>query len=312
MSIVTREQLEHALNDLRALVDDPREGILGPRSIVWRVGGDLGLFLGGGRAALLQLAHPFVAYAIADHSHTRTDIVGRFQRTFHNVFAMIFGDLDDALRAARRVHAVHSRIHGTLPERVGGWPAGTPYHANDAEALRWVHATLVDTTIVVRERLDGALPVEIKDRYVIEMNRVAMLFGLPRERLPASYAAHELYVDAMLASDRIEVAPCARAMAAFLIGRGGDSQPPLGRIAEAVTASLLPRPLADDFGLRGSLLTDVGLASFGRVHRWLPRRLVSIPARSEALRRLSGKGPSRLGRWTEHQLFGLARRASAT
>src|SRR5690349_22420806 len=115
MTIVRREELEAALAELSASVRDPREGILGPRSIAWQLGGDLGVFLGGGRAALLQLAHPMVAYAIDHHSRTRADVVGRFQRTFRHIFAMVFGELDDALFAARRVHAVHSRIHGTIP-----------------------------------------------------------------------------------------------------------------------------------------------------------------------------------------------------
>src|SRR5688572_13970008 len=92
MPVVTRDQLEESLAELRAQVADPRAGILGPDSIAWRIGSDLGLFLGGGRAVLLQLAHPAVAYAIDQHSHTRTDVAGRFQRTFRNVFAMVFGD----------------------------------------------------------------------------------------------------------------------------------------------------------------------------------------------------------------------------
>src|SRR4051812_13451649 len=169
--IVTRADLEASLAALRGQIPDPRAGILGPRSIAWRIGGDVAVFLGGGRAALLQLAHPMVAHAIDQHSHTRADVAGRFRRTFRNVFAMVFGHVDDAFFAARRVHTIHSRIHGTIPERVGGWPAGTPYHANDADALRWVHATLVDTTLLVREHVDGALPAAIKDGYVIEMNR---------------------------------------------------------------------------------------------------------------------------------------------
>ena len=95
MSIVTRADLEASLAELARGVQDPHAGILGPRSIAWQVGGDLGVFLGGGRAALLQLAHPFVAYAVEQHSKTRADVVGRFQRTFRNVFAMVFGELDD-------------------------------------------------------------------------------------------------------------------------------------------------------------------------------------------------------------------------
>src|SRR5882724_2425072 len=109
MRIVTHDEHEAALTALAREVGDPREGILGPRSIAWQLGGDLAVFLGGGRAALLQIAHPAVAYAVDHHSRTKTDVVGRFQRTFRHVFAMAFGELGDALVAARRVHVIHSR-----------------------------------------------------------------------------------------------------------------------------------------------------------------------------------------------------------
>src|SRR5205823_1498464 len=200
-------------------VPDPREGILGPRSIAWRLGGDLAVFLGGGRAALLQLAHPAVAYAVDQHSRARADVVGRFQRTFRNVFAMVFGPLDEAFAAARRVHQIHTRVHGVIPD------TGAPYHANDADALRWVHATLADTVIVVREFLDG--PVADKDAYIVEQNRFAMLFGIPSDRLPRDWAEHAAYMQRMFGE--LRVAPCAREMAGFLLGRG-PSQPPPGRV----------------------------------------------------------------------------------
>src|SRR5580765_7368634 len=116
MEIVTREDHDAALAALAREIPNPREGILGPSSIAWQLGGDLAVFLGGGRAALLQIASPHVAYAIDHHSSTKTDVVGRFQRTFRHVFAMVFGPLDDAITAARRVHTIHSRIHGTMPD----------------------------------------------------------------------------------------------------------------------------------------------------------------------------------------------------
>jgi uncharacterized protein (DUF2236 family) len=308
VTIVTWKELEASLAQLRAHVADPRAGILGPRSIAWQLGSDLGLFIGGGRAALLQLAHPMVAFAIDRHSRTRADVVGRFQRTFRNVFAMAFGDLDDAFTAARRVHTIHTRIHGTFPHAVGAWPAGSTYHANDADALRWVHATLVDTTLVMRECLDGApLPDDIKDRCVVEMNRFAALFGIPRALLPDSWAAHAAYMARMLSSDRLAVAPCAREMGRFLVGRGTDAQPPLGRIAESVTHALLPPHLAEQFELRPApRRARAGLAAFGAVYRRLPRRAIAIPAAADARRRLVGDGPSRFAAWTERQLFGLA------
>jgi uncharacterized protein (DUF2236 family) len=311
MSIVTRADLEASLAELARGVHDPHAGILGPRSIAWQVGGDLGVFLGGGRAALLQLAHPFVAYAVDHHSKTRADVVGRFQRTFRNVFAMVFGELDDAMFAARRVHQIHTRIHGTIPIDVGAWRAGTPYHANDAESLRWVHATLVDTTIVIREKLDGLLPTARKDAYMVEMNRFAALFGIPRALLPTSWADHAAYMTSMI--PRLAVAPVAREIAAFLLGRSGLAQPPLGRLVEALTVSLLPGDLAAQFGLRRSKLpVDVLLASLAPLYRRLPACVVAIPARSAAARRLAGLPPSRLAAWTERRLFGLSRQVTGT
>lgn len=316
MAVVTRDQHEAALAALTREVRDPHEGILGPRSVAWKIGGDLGVFLGGGRAALLQLAHPMVAYAVDHHSKTRSDVMGRFQRTFRNVFAMIFGELDDALAAARRVHNVHTRIHGEIPHSIGGWRAHTPYHANESEALRWVHATLVDTTIAVRDRLDGALPTALKDTYIVEMNRFAALFGIPRDLLPDSWSAHEAYMQRMLSSNLIAVAPVAREMAMFLVGRGVATQPPLGRVVEAITATLLPEHLARDFGLASSRLSNaavrIALATTAPIYRRLPAALVSIPARSLATRRLIGRPPSRLAAWTERQLFGLTRQVTGS
>jgi uncharacterized protein (DUF2236 family) len=309
--IVTRADLEASLAALRWQIPDPRVGILGPRSTAWQIGGDVAVFVGGARAALLQLAHPMVAYAIAHHSRTRADVAGRFRRTFRSVFAMVFGDLDEAFGAARRVHAIHAAIHGVIPEAVGGWAAGTPYSANDAGALRWVHATLVDTTLVVREQLGGALPDAVKDDYVIEMNRLAALLGIPEAMRPGSHAAHAAYMRQMLSSDRIAVAPCARDMARFLIGRGGDHQPSLGRIAEAVTALLLPPPLADAFALRPTpRRARIGLAALGRIHRCVPPHARQIPALREAERRLAGRPPSRIDAWAERRLYGLAQRTT--
>ncbi|HTR49242.1 MAG TPA: oxygenase MpaB family protein [Kofleriaceae bacterium] len=317
MAVVTRELLEDALAALARDVRDPRAGILGPSSVAWRVGGDLAVFLGGGRAALLQLAHPMVAYAVDHHSSARRDIAGRFQRTFRHVFAMVFGELDDALAAARRVHRIHERVHGTIPHAIGAWPAGSAYHANDVDALRWVHATLVDTTLVVRERLDGALPAHVRDAYIAEMNRFAALFGIPHDRRPRSYAEHAAYMARMLGSDQLAVAPCAREMAKFLLGRGGPGpQPPLGRIAEAIAATMLPRHLAEQFGLPTSRRSAAGvhglLAAFGAIYHQLPGRLVAIPARAEATRRIAGKPPARVHAWLERTLFGLSRQVTGS
>ena len=245
------------------------------------------MFVGGGRAALLQLAHPMVAHAVEHHSRTRADVLGRFQRTFRNVFAMIFGELEDAFTAARRVHQIHTRVTGVFPDAVGAWPAGTRYAANDADALRWVHATLVDSVLAVR-----TVSARDRDDYVVEMNRFAKLFGITHA---GSYDEHAAYMSATIPT--LAVAPSAREMGRFLIGRGA-----IGRLTESVTARLLPAPIVDAFGLRGSRVPiEKALA---------PLSLLRIPSHAEARRRLAGRPPSRFGAWTERQLFSLATRGS--
>jgi len=267
------------------------------------------VFLGGGRAALLQLAHPMVAYAIDHHSKTRAVVLGRFQRTFRHIFAMTFGELDDAIVAARRVHQIHTRVHGVIDQDLGAWRAGTRYHANDADALRWVHATLVDTTILVRERLGATVSRADLDRYTIEMNQFAALFGIPAAVLPRTWAEHESYMHRMLRA--LVVAPCAREMARFLIGRGGEgAQPALGRLTEVLAAAMLPEHLIEQFGLQASRSTGPALAAFRVLYNRLPDRVVALPAHAEATRRLAGRPPSKLAAWTERQLFGLSERVT--
>ena len=87
--IVTPEGLERELHWLRATTTDSRAGVFGPRSVIWRVDREAASFLGAGRALLLQLAHPWVAASIAQHSRTLADPIGRFHRTFGIVFSMV-------------------------------------------------------------------------------------------------------------------------------------------------------------------------------------------------------------------------------
>src|SRR5688500_2323268 len=176
---VTKADLEQKLAELAAKVVDPRAGLYGPGSISWEVNREGVLMLGGGAAALMQLAHPYVAHAIEQHSHTKTDPIGRFQRTFGHVFAMVFGDLDHALRAARRVHAVHTRIEGPIAEDVGAFREGHRYEANDPRALLWVHATLTVSALDVFERVVRPLTPSERERYWEESKLFAYLFGIP-------------------------------------------------------------------------------------------------------------------------------------
>src|SRR4029077_10357873 len=114
---VGREDLERQLEVVRALAPGEMEGVFGPDSLTWRIDREALTFLGAGRALLLQLAHPWVAAAIAEHSKTIDDPIGRFHRTFAVVFTMVFGTLDQALSAPRDLH----RRHNSLGPHIWCW-----------------------------------------------------------------------------------------------------------------------------------------------------------------------------------------------
>ena len=101
--MVSDDDLEVELRFVREHAAGSLAGVFGPDSATWRVNREAAIFLGAARALLLQLAHPWVANAVAEHSQVFADPIGRFHRTFRVMFAMDFGTLDQALAAARRL-----------------------------------------------------------------------------------------------------------------------------------------------------------------------------------------------------------------
>lgn len=303
---VDRAQLEEALAQAAAEAAGPNLGLFGPGSAVWHLAREGSVFLGAGRAILLQLAHPSVAYAIADHSQTETDPIGRFNRTFQGVYGMVFGDLEHALGAARRVHAVHSHVRGAVREPARGRPAGARYAANDPEALLWVLATLVDGSVQAHELLSGPLPPSFRAEYWRQTRQLARLFGIPSADLPEDWAGFQRYVARTVA----ELEPTAPALRiADLLLR-----PPLrGRRAlyawyRAMTAQLLPprlrRPYGLRFGRRERAAVAASLPALRTAYPRLPPRLRYVPAYVEARRRLAGRpARARMGRTLEWGLL---------
>src|ERR1700761_313054 len=136
-SLVSREQMEHLWSSFSGAASDTRKGVFGQSSLSWRVYRESALFLGAGRAALLQLAHPWVAAALDQHSNLHTDPLARFHNTFRVVFTMVIGTLEQALASSRHLYQSHTRIKGQLPAGVAAYPQGAPYEANELNALLW-------------------------------------------------------------------------------------------------------------------------------------------------------------------------------
>src|SRR5260370_22112440 len=94
---VSRREIERLWESIRDQTSDPQAGIFGPSSISWKVNRESALFLGAGRAAFLQLAHPWVAAALDRHSNLRNHPPSKVYKTFRVVFTIIFRTLPHAL-----------------------------------------------------------------------------------------------------------------------------------------------------------------------------------------------------------------------
>src|SRR5260370_1723360 len=104
-----------------------RPGLFEENSITRRVNRENILLLGGGRALLMQLAHPKVAAGVDEHSDFRAHPIRRLRRTIRMTMAIVFGDRETALGAARAGNQVHAN------------GPGSDYRALDPHLLLWVH-----------------------------------------------------------------------------------------------------------------------------------------------------------------------------
>jgi uncharacterized protein (DUF2236 family) len=308
---ITRSDLETSLLALRGEVRDPRTGLFGPGTVTWRVLREAVLLLGAGRATLLQLAHPFIAKAVADHSMAWNDPLRRAQNTFRRVFRMAFGALDEALAEGRAVHRIHERVQGVLDEDAGPFRQGQRYTATEVEAQLWVLATLWDTSLLIHERVFGPLSGAERDQLTAEGRRIAMLFGV-EHALPRDAGAFRAYVDAMLGSDTLTVTSEGVEIGQHLRRPDHALARFLAEDYTLLTAHLLPERLAFDFGLerRGASGARRAERIFSLVRFATPRlpaRVRFFPPYVEALRRIQGRTRrDRVGEWMHGLYLGPA------
>jgi uncharacterized protein (DUF2236 family) len=265
-------------------------GLYGPDSVAWRLNRESMLLLGAGpRALLLQLAHPQVAAGVDEHSDFRADPWARLQATLRSYLAIVYGTTTAARAEIRRLNDLHRAIRG----------AG--YAARDPELSLWVHATLVDTTMVAYDAWIEPLARDARERYYAETLPIGRAFGVPADLLPRDLAAFDEYIGGMLApAGPVRVSPVARELAWHVLN------PPLGPVLPPLAAmpyvayswtlwpalGLLPPSVREDYGFRwGPLEQAVAAWLLAGWRFWRPLVPVSLRQMPKALaadRRVAG------------------------
>jgi uncharacterized protein (DUF2236 family) len=179
-----------------------------------------------------------------------------------------------------------------LPEAIGPFDKGSSYRANEIAALRWVHATLVETALIVHDLILPALSAEERERYWAESRLFGALFGLSSADLPADWASFAAYNAAMAQSDTLSVSSAAREVAGQIFAGGRPwLRPP--RWYQALSVQMLPERLRTGFGFafdeHEKRAADRALAWIRRAYPRLPARLRYVGPYQEAQARLEGK-----------------------
>jgi uncharacterized protein (DUF2236 family) len=252
-------------------------GLYTDSSITRRINRENILLLGGGRALLMQLAHPKVAAGVDDHSDFRSHPIRRLRRTIRMTMAIVFGERETALAAARAVNQAHARVKGST------------YRALDPDLLLWVHATLVDSALVTYEAFVRRLPPRDREDFYQESKLLGELLGIPPDRFPSTLRDFDAYLDSMMSVGPVVVGQRARELASLVLRPRLRLLPgPMMVPFEVVTTGLLPATLRAQYGLTwGSgqkRVFKVALATLPRVVALTPPLLRVWPLPGHAVK----------------------------
>jgi len=271
-----------------------RAGAPGPGSLVWRVGGDWTMLLGGGRALILQVAHPVVAAGVEQHSDYREAPWRRLTGTLDLYLRVIYGGRHETSeQAGARLREVHKRIRGTDAD-------GRRYHALDPAAFHWVHASLIDTMVEMQRRFGHPLTRVERERFYDEMRAVGALYGLRERDMPEDWWSFRAYFEDMVEHELRD----SDTLQAVIESVFHPSKPPVLPIGDRLwgavswpgadlvrlaTVGTLPPPLRERTGLAWSTEQELRLRveqeAIRRLFPLLPDRLRLMPPALEARRR---------------------------
>jgi uncharacterized protein (DUF2236 family) len=246
-----------------------------PASTLWKLNREQVLLIGGTRTLLLQVAHPLVAEAVYDHSYLFQRPIKRLLRTLDLTLKMVFGTRQEVMEAARTVNQTHHPVTGVLSESVGIYPKGTPYDAHDPELKLWVYATLVEGVVSTYERLIGPLTDAEKQSFFEDSCGFVALLGVKQTALPTSYHDLCIYMEDMIASDRVIVSRKAREIAPFIMAETYPILKPFTLPPSRITVGLLPPTLREQYGYTFSSWEQKALDAFCA---WTRRSVPYLPA----------------------------------
>ncbi len=255
--------------------------------MTWHVDRESMVLLGSGsRALLLQVAHPKVAAAVADHSRYRSDPLGRLRDTLEAIYGFAFEDARRVERIVHGINALHGRVHGSTPD-------GDAYSALDPHLLLWVYATLIDSSLLAYDTFVQPLEPGEREAYYAEFRAAGHLWGIPADMFPDSIGALRTWMADLIASGEVHVTPQGRRVGRYILEPPVWWLPrPAALALRLLTVWLLPPALRAGFGYtwgaRREAVMHALAASSRQIVPRLPHALRDLPVARAAQRRVRG------------------------
>jgi uncharacterized protein (DUF2236 family) len=210
----------------------------------------VGLFYGQ-RALCIGALSPLNYVGTSEHTANKQSPFKRLARTGERFEAVMLGSRAQADRVLEAVQVMHQRVNGALPADAGPHRAGTRYDALDPALMLWTIAVMMDSAARFHDLLVRPLRSEERESLWQDYIHFGVLFGMPREGAPPTYAEFREYYDGYLASDQVWLTDEARYVGyftAFEIPMPAHAQP-AKRVHDLLMLGSLPPRVRELYGL---------------------------------------------------------------
>ena len=240
------------------------------RSVARRVHGERSVgLLYGQRALLIGALEPLtytgtmLSTSAGDHPFQRLARTAKIQET------VLLGTREEADVALAKVHRLHERIEGTLPEAAGSHPAGSRYSAFDPELMLWTLAVIADSGREMYETMARPLSEAEREALWQDYVRFGELFGLPRSEVPGSHREFRAWWEERLASPDLHATPHALEMAPLVAFEQPVPAVARGNLAvqNLIVKGTLPPRVREIFGIGWNGAHERAFRSVTAAHR---------------------------------------------
>jgi uncharacterized protein (DUF2236 family) len=240
------------------------------RSMARRVHGDRAVgLLYGQRALLIGALEPLTYTGTMLSTKAGDRPFERLARTAKIQETVFLGTRAEADEALAKVHRLHERIKGELPDAVGSHPAGSAYSALDPKLMLWTLAVIADSGRELYETMVRPLSEVEREALWQDYVRFGELFGLPRGEVPASHREFRAWWEERLSSPDLQATPHALEFAPLVAFEQPVPAPARANLAiqNHVIKGTLPPRVREIFGIRWTAAHEQAFRAIAAAHR---------------------------------------------